>query len=83
MLKTDNGCYLRFIGKKFRGAYGGWGAVRAVPPITWSVLMQYVKNVVQNTNGVMTKNVLMINYLFNIKVVSYEYSVMDIDHEEI
>jgi uncharacterized membrane protein len=45
----------------------GGGVVGVVPPITWSVLVQYMKSVVQNTKSVMTNIVFMINYLINVK----------------
>jgi hypothetical protein len=52
-----------------------------VPPITWSVLVQYMKSEVQNTNSVMTKIVFMINYFLMLKVIECNYLEMDLDHE--
>jgi hypothetical protein len=36
------------------------GIMGVVPPITWSVFVQYMKSEVQNTNSVMTRIVFMI-----------------------
>jgi hypothetical protein len=41
------------------GVVGGGGVV---PPTTWSVFVQYIKNVVEITNRIIRENVFINNY---------------------